>query len=112
MQEIWYRKSKFYFISLGIAAIVSLKISISVALLNIFIPEEELPLELGIAKIVGEYGAFIANIIIDTIIWFAFVVTGYRLYKHLERKKFIIFLVLSPLLWLIGSYSIVLIDSF
>lgn len=112
MQDIWYRKSKFYFISLGISVIISFKASISYALLNIFIPEEKLPLELGIAKIIGEQGALIVNIIIDTIIWFSFIILSYHLYKHLGRKKFIVFLILSPILWLIGSYSIILMDFF
>lgn len=112
MQDIWYRGSKFYLIILGIAVIASLKASISFALLNLFIPEQNLPIELGIAKILGEQGAVIINRAIDTIIWFAFIITGYRLYKHLGRKKFIIFLILSPILWLIGSYSIALIDIY
>ena len=69
-------------------------------------------MELGIAKIIGEQGVLIVNMIIDTIIWFVFIVVGYRLYKHFGRKKFIIFIILSPILWLIGSYGIALIDIF
>lgn len=106
------KRNAIYFISFGMALLVSFKASISYALLNIFVPEDKLPLELGIAKIVGEQGVVIVNRIIDTIIWIVFIVVGYRLYKHLGRKKFIIFLILSPILWLIGSYSIVLIDIF
>lgn len=112
MHDIWYRKSIFYFISLGIAVIASFKTSISYALLNIFIPEEKLPLELGVAKIVGEYGARIVNIITDTTVWFILIIIGYHLYKHLGKKKFIVFLILSPAFWLIVSYSIFLINSF
>lgn len=109
---MFHKRNAVYFISLGIAVVVSLKASISYALLNIFIPEEKLPLELGIAKIVGEQGALIVNIIIDTIAWFSFIIIVFNLYKHLGKKKFIIFLILSPILWLIGSYSVALIDIF
>lgn len=112
MQSIWQRRSKFYLIILGIAILASFKASILYALLNMFIPEEKLPLELGIAKVVGEVGALIVNIIIDTILWFVLIFIGYKLYKHLGKRKFIVFLILSPALWLIGSYSIFLIDSF
>lgn len=107
------RKRKLiYFLTFGIALVASFKASISYALLNIFIPEEKLPLELGIAKVVGEVGALIVNIIIDTILWFALIFIGYKLYKHLGRRRFIIFLILSLVLWLIGSYGIFLIDFY
>lgn len=106
------KRKPIYFITFGIALLASFKASISYALLNIFIPEEKLPLELGIAKAVGEAGALIVNIIIDTILWFILIFIGYKLYKHLGKKKFITFLIISPILWLVGSYTIALIDIF
>lgn len=73
-------------------------------LLNIFIPERNLPIELGVTQTLGEKGAFLVNILIDTIMWFLFINLDYIIYKKIHMKKFLIFLTLSPFLWLIGSY--------
>lgn len=96
----------FYLINSGISVLAALNITISYALLNIFIPEDNLPLEIGIAKTFGEQGAYVVNVIIDAIIWFIIFILIYRIYKRLGSKKFIIFLILSPIVWMIGSYVI------
>lgn len=102
----------FYLINSGISVLAALNITISYALLNIFIPEDNLPLEIGIARAFGEQVASIVNVIMDIIIWFIIFILIYRIYKRLGSKKFIIFLILSPIVWMIGTYVIVLVEIF
>ncbi|MFA5932937.1 MAG: hypothetical protein WCV81_01575 [Microgenomates group bacterium] len=106
------KKITIYLVLICLAFLISLKASISYALLNIFISEENLPLELGIANTIGEQGALAVNIITDTIIWIPFLALNYYIFKKLKIIKTIIFLILSPILWIAGTYIWVLIDFF
>ncbi len=101
-----------YLITFGISILASLRITLSYPLLNIFLPQEKLPLELGVAITLGEQNVYSVNVIIDAIIWFILLILIYGIYKKLRPKKFFIFLILSPFIWMIGTYTIALAEIF
>lgn len=101
-----------YLIIIGISIFVSLNLPISYALLSIFIPESKLPLELGIAKIIGEQGNYIVELMLNSAIWFILFLIISAIYKRMAPKKFIIFLILSPIVWIMVTIAIEFIDIF
>lgn len=101
---------KSYLLILVLAVFAAFFINISYGILNIFISEQNLPLELGLANVFGEGSIYFLNLLPNILIWFFLLLADHSIFKSLGIKKIIIFLILTLILWLFGTYLYVIFE--
>ncbi len=101
---------KSHLLILVLAVLTAFFINISYGILNIFISEQNLPLELGLASIFGAESIYFLNLLPNILIWFFLLLADFSIFKNLGINKIIIFLILTPILWLFGTHLYVIFE--